>query len=37
MNIILQNKNFPNKHFYSLHYKIKKRKKNVVGFLFTGL
>ena len=32
MNIFLQNKIFPNKHFYSLHYKEKKEKKFLLDF-----
>jgi hypothetical protein len=32
MNIFLQNKIFPNKHFYSLHYKEKKEKKFLFDF-----
>jgi hypothetical protein len=32
MNIFLQKKIFPNKHFYSLHYKEKKEKKFLFDF-----
>jgi hypothetical protein len=32
MNIFLQNKIFPNKHFYSLRYKYKKGKKFLLDF-----
>jgi hypothetical protein len=36
MNIFLQNKIFPNKNFYSLHYKKKKEKKFLLDFYLRG-